>query len=110
MCAACIALGIERADAVRLAIRCARDSMPPMRLAIIDYLADHPAQSTQEVRRGIDKPRSSVDRQLQALHHLGVLTVDESEYAPERVRWYYSLVDGINPKAIQPLKVVQNCE
>jgi hypothetical protein len=34
-----IAIGHERRDALRLAIRVARDSMPPLRLQIIDYLA-----------------------------------------------------------------------
>ena len=29
-----MALGIARGEAVRLAVRCARDSMPPLRLAI----------------------------------------------------------------------------
>ena len=37
-----VAVGMNRADALRLAIRCARDSMPPLRLAIIDDLAAHP--------------------------------------------------------------------
>ena len=34
-----VAIGMDRADALRLAIRCARDSMPPLRLAIIDDLS-----------------------------------------------------------------------
>ena len=46
-----VAIGMDRGDALRLAIRCARDSMPPLRLAIIDDLAAHPHSSTQEVRR-----------------------------------------------------------
>lgn len=98
-----VSVGMNRADALRLAIRCARDSMPPLRLAIIDDLATHPASSTQEVRKRIDKPRSTVDRQLQSLHILGVLTVDEREYEPSgKSRWYYSLADGVDPAAIKP--------
>ena len=31
-----VAIGMDRDDALRLAIRCARDSMPPLRLPIID--------------------------------------------------------------------------
>lgn len=98
-----VAVGMPRSDALRLAIRCARDSMPPLRLAIIDDLAAHPGSSVQEVRRRIDKPRATVDRQLQALHMLGVLDVDETDEAwggKTVTRWYYSLADGIDPSAI----------
>lgn len=97
-----IAIGMDRAAALRLAIRCARDSMPPLRLAIIDYIAAHPHTSTQEVRKGIDKPRLTVDRQLQALHILGVLTVDEVPYGDtgERHRWFYTLRDDIDATAL----------
>jgi hypothetical protein len=99
------ALGLPRAEAMRLAIRCARDSMPPLRLAIIDDLAANPHSTVAEVRRRIDKPRTTADRQLQALHVLGVLEVDEIE---ERstfggkiiTRRYYTLADQIDPKAL----------
>jgi hypothetical protein len=37
-----IAIGLSHESGLRLAIRVARDSMPPMRLAIIDDLAEHP--------------------------------------------------------------------
>jgi hypothetical protein len=102
-----VAIGMDRADALRLAIRCARDSMPPLRLAIIDYLKDWPGNSTQEVRKGINKPRLTVDRQLQALHALGVLTCDERDYGPNgKVRWFYTLAPGIDPSA---LVIPQSC-
>jgi hypothetical protein len=97
-----VAVGMDRADALRLAIRCARDSMPLLRLAIIDNVAVHPHSSTQEVRRSIDKPRKTVDRQLQALHMLGVLTCDEVEYAADKCRWYYSLAANIDPDVLNP--------
>ena len=34
-----VAIGMDRRTALRLAIRCARDSVPPLRLALIDDLA-----------------------------------------------------------------------
>ena len=74
-----VAVGMRREDAMRLAIRCARDSMPPIRLAILDYLAGHPNSFTTEVRKGIDKPHATVDRQLQALHMLGAVGCEEVE-------------------------------
>jgi 5S rRNA maturation endonuclease (ribonuclease M5) len=105
-----VAIGMDRTRALRLAIRCARDSMPPLRLAIIDHLAANPGDSTAAVRKGIDKPWATVDRQLQALHMLGVLDVEESEYQPNKSRWYYTLAEGISPDAIKPDAIPhQNC-
>ncbi|MBZ4580996.1 DUF3854 domain-containing protein [Mycobacterium avium] len=106
-----VAIGIDRDKAMRLAIRCARDSMPPMRLAIIDDLAAHPNSTTAQVRRRIDQPRNTVDRQLQALHLLDVLTLDDglpssagmdAEELGVRPRWRYSLSEDINPDALKP--------
>jgi hypothetical protein len=97
-----VALGIDRAEALRLAIRCARDSMPPLRLGIVDDLADHPHSTPSEIRRRLDKPRATIDRQCQALHMLGVLTCDEVEYGEQgRTRWHYSLAGGINPDTLK---------
>ena len=84
-----------------MAIRCARDSMPPLRLAIIDDLSSNPGSTTSDVRHRINKPWSTVDRQLQALHMLGVLDVLEKAYG-DKTRWNYSLVASIDPMAIDP--------
>lgn len=100
-----MAIGMARPDGLRLAIRCARDSMPPMRLMILDDLAVHPASSTAEVRTRLGKPRSTVDRQLQALHILGVLQVDEQEqvWAGKAVTLRrYRIGAGIDPGALNP--------
>ncbi|MFI8976506.1 hypothetical protein ACIGO9_26720 [Nocardia asteroides] len=92
-----VAIGMDRTDALRLAIRCARDSMPPLRLAILDDLAAHPNSSTTEVRKRIGKPRSTVDRQLQALYMLDLVEVDESDVdAAGRTVWRYTLADEID--------------
>ena len=45
-----VAIGMGRHDALRLAVRCARDSMPPLRLAILDDIAEV---------SGVDTHRSS---------------------------------------------------
>ena len=103
-----VAIGMDRVAALSLAIRCARDSMPPLRLAIIDDIAEHPGSSTADVRRRLGKPRATVDRQLQALHMLGVLDCDEREsvWAGKGVtRWEYQLADGIEPDALTPESV-----
>jgi hypothetical protein len=94
-----VAIGMDRQRALWLAIRCARDSMPPLRLAIIDDVAAHPYSTPTDVRKRLGKPRATVDRQLQALHILGVLHLDE-ETGGERTRWRYRLADGIDPAAL----------
>lgn len=102
------AIGVDRDDALPLAIRCARDSMPPLRLAIVDDLAAHPDSSTAEVRKRLDRPRATVDRQLQALHMLGVLVCDELEVewaGKPATRWRYRLAPGIEPTALDPARV-----
>lgn len=65
-----VAIGMARQDALRLALRCARDSMPPLRLAVLEDVANHPHSKTSDVARRLDKPRNTVDRQLQALQML----------------------------------------
>lgn len=103
-----VALGMDRRLALRLAIRCARDSMPPLRLAIVDDLVKHPHSSTAEIRKRLGKPRATVDRQLQALHMLDVLACEEEDVTwagKESTRWYYQLADGIDPSALDPKSV-----
>lgn len=100
-----VAIGMDRLAAMRLAIRAARDSVPPMRLAIIDDVAKYPNSSTADVRRRIDKPRATVDRQLQALHMLGVLECDEADgmhRGKPVTLWYYRLAENIEPGALDP--------
>lgn len=92
---------VDRQRALRLAIRCARDSMPPLRLAIIDDVPANPHSKTSDIRRRLNKPRNTVDRQLQALHTLGVLDCDEvAGVTEQRSTWYYDIAEGINPNAI----------
>jgi len=95
-----VAVGMDRGGAFQLAIRCARDSMPPLRLAVLDDVAANPHSRTVDVRRRLNKPRNTVDRQLQALHILGVLDCEELETAQGRSTWYYDVAQDIRPNAI----------
>ncbi|MBA3884286.1 MAG: ArsR family transcriptional regulator [Acidobacteria bacterium] len=100
-----VAIGVDRPAALRLAIRCARDSMPPLRLAIIEDIAQYPGAATKDVRQRLGKPRATVDRQLQALHMLGVLTCHEEDglHRGQPVTlWRYQLADGIDPDVLDP--------
>lgn len=72
-----VAMGMEIDAAKRLAIRCARDSMPPLRLAILEDVWAHPGSQPAEVRERLDQPWSTVKRQLQSLYLLKVLTCQE---------------------------------
>jgi hypothetical protein len=90
------AVGMDRTAALRLAVRCARDSMPPLRLAILEDVAAQPGSRTKDIRYRLNKPYTTVDRQLQALHMLGVLDCDEVEdEAKQRSSWYYSVAKNI---------------
>lgn len=92
-----IALGIPRERLLSLATRCARDSMPPMRLAVLLDVRQHPDAAVADVRRRLQKPRSTVDRCLQDLHMLGLLELHEYDISADRTQWRYSVsaqVDG----------------
>jgi hypothetical protein len=101
-----VAIGLDRAEALRLAIRCARDSMPPLRLDIMTDLAANPHSTPTDVRRRLNKPRATADRQLQALHILGLVTLDEVEvfaaFGKVQTQWHYALADDVDPAVLDP--------
>jgi hypothetical protein len=94
---------LGRAEALQLVIRCARDSMPQLRLQTLHDVAAHPDSTVMAIRKRLQKPRMTVDRTLQALHILGLLECDETEEErggkPVQVR-HYSLVEGIALSAL----------
>lgn len=97
-----IAIGLKRRDALTLATRCARDSIPPERLGPLFDVAANVGASTHEVRQRLGKPRASVDRELQALQMLGVVTVEEEPTyygGKEGTRWRYTLAEGLDEAA-----------
>ncbi|TMR41520.1 ArsR family transcriptional regulator [Actinomadura geliboluensis] len=98
-----IALGMPREEALAVAVRCAGDSMPPLRLRVLLDVAAHPDSPTRDVVKRLQLPRKTVDRVLQELHLLGLLTVDEVEYGNDRVRWIYSLAEEISRPAVEKL-------
>jgi hypothetical protein len=101
-----VAVGLTRTQAMRLAIRCARDSMPPLRLAILRDLAEHPNSMPTQVRKRLDKPHTTVDRELQELHLLNLVTLGEESYmnsrGEEKFRWRYSLKDQADVGVVLP--------
>ncbi|MBV9486449.1 MAG: hypothetical protein JO246_10360 [Frankiaceae bacterium] len=102
-----VAVGLDRDKAMRLAIRCARDSVPPLRMLLLDYLAEYSVIGEyipmHEIRKGVDKPRTTVDNELQAMHLLGLVQVEEADtvYKGRDVtRWSYRLHLDIDPAAL----------
>lgn len=100
-----LAIGLSRRDALALAIRVARDSMPPLRLEILEDVAAHEWTALRDVVKRVDKPRSTVDRQLQALDLLGLLTKDDEVSVAafsqrETTTWRYSLAPGVDVSSI----------
>jgi hypothetical protein len=91
-----VAIGMTREEGMRLAIRCARDSIPPLRLAILLEVAEWPRTRPGDVRARIDKPWRTVQREMEALHILGVLRCDEemSDEGESKTIWHYSLAEG----------------
>jgi predicted transcriptional regulator len=94
-----VAIGMAQRYALQLVIRCARDSMPQLRLTVLRDMAANPSSSVADVRRRLQKPRATVSRTLQALHTLGLLVCEEEEVktADKTVEvWRYSLADDVN--------------
>jgi len=77
------AIGIERREALNLAIRVARDSMPPIRLRILLSVRKLDVNglgiSTTEIKDDLDLPWTTIKRQADALHALGLLTQEVEE-------------------------------
>lgn len=72
-----IAVGMSRDAALRLAIRCAGDSLPPLRLAILRHIVARPGENPTEIGKALNKPRTTVARQVDALQMLGLLVIGE---------------------------------
>jgi hypothetical protein len=59
-----VAVGMSRERAMELAIRCAKDSIPPLRIEILLDVAVYPDATVDDVRGRINKPWRTVKREL----------------------------------------------
>lgn len=100
-----MSIGFEHDEALRLARRVARDSMPPMRLSLLEIVAEHPGLIVADYVRLAQKPRSSVDRVLQELHVLGLLEQRGGGGGMAGSPWTYRLADGVD---LAPLSLTRN--
>jgi hypothetical protein len=99
-----MAIGATRQRGLELALRVARDSMPPLRLACLADVAAHPGTTLTETRERLQRPRTTVDRALQEVHVLG-LTEQRQEPAGMSggSRWHYTLAPGVDETALARL-------
>ena len=101
-----VAIGMSREQAMTLAIRCARDSIPPLRLEILLDIAMNPDSDVTGVRKRITKPWHTTKRELDALHMLALLVCEEETVEPEvegakaKTKWLYSLAPGFDRKTL----------
>jgi hypothetical protein len=71
-----VAIGLPRQQGMQLALRCARDSIPPLRLEILLDVANSRNTKAGDIRKRIKKPWRTVKRQIDALAMLGALVMD----------------------------------
>ena len=71
-----VAIGLPRQQGMQLALRCARDSIPPLRLELMLDVTDNPGTQAGDIHKRIKKPWRTMKRQLDALVMLGVLVME----------------------------------
>jgi hypothetical protein len=102
-----VAIGMTPADGMRLALRCARDTIPPLRRDILLDLANNLQSTVRDVRKRISKPRNTVRRELECLHALGLLRCDETEEigndGKERSIWRYRLAADYDEETLRTM-------
>lgn len=98
-----LGIGLDGDYALALALRVARDSVPPLRLGVLLDVADHPDTRTSEVTKRLQSPRSTIDRTLQELHLLGLVVVDEMG---DGRGWQYSIGGSVAEHAIALLRPI----
>jgi hypothetical protein len=101
-----MAMGMSRERAMELAIRCARDSLPPLRSLILLDVAAHPGTRPGDTRRRINKPWRTVKREMEALNHIGVLICEEEtqvgmgDGSKDKIIWRYRLHPQFDREAL----------
>jgi hypothetical protein len=101
-----IALGMERERAMALALRCARDSCPPLKLACLEDVWRNPYTLTRPAAARINRPHKTVDREMEALQSLGLIVhVDQSGQSRRgdpATYWAWVVARGIDPRVLDP--------
>ena len=105
-----LALGLDREAALAVAMRCAGDSMPPLRLVVLVAVAGRAESTTAEVTKLVQLPRQTVDRCLQELHLLALLVVEDRDRG-KGVQWVYRLNPEVDRGVLNALaRSNQKCQ
>jgi hypothetical protein len=107
-----VAIGISAENAMQLAIRCARDSIPPLRCEILLDIAAHPGSEPHQVHRRIGRPRHTVRRELEALHMLRLLQCEETDEQDKKGKvvktiYKYSLANAFDQDTLLAMTAPQ---
>lgn len=94
-----LALGMSREHARRIAFRVARDTMPPLRRKVLIDVADYPGTNCAQAVKRLQRPRKTLDRVLQELHLLGLLTVTDGDRG-----WRYSLAEMVDKTTLDAFR------
>jgi hypothetical protein len=106
-----VALGIDRDRALTLATRVAVDTMPPIRLDVLLDVLDNPDSTAYAAHVRLDRPRTSTDQTLQALHALGMLTLDETQELhgiKPRTVWRYRIAGDVDTATLKLMGMLRN--
>jgi hypothetical protein len=101
-----MALGMSHDDALNRALRCAGDSMPPIRYRVLLDVAAHPLSAVSDTAERVQLPRKTVDRTMRELHLLELLRVDLAPWGAS-TRPMYSLGDGATVAALDALRLAR---
>jgi hypothetical protein len=93
-----LAIGLSRRDALALALRGARDSMPPLRLRVLEDVAAHADEQSrrEDVSKRLDLPATTVRRTLDSLQLLKVLT----RRTKNKVH-LYAVAEDLDPRVLR---------
>jgi DNA-binding transcriptional ArsR family regulator len=107
-----LSIGIGRGTAMTLALRCARDSIPPIRLSVLKDLAANDIENCRvsAIADRLRKPWRTIRRTLEALYVLGLIHCVEEDAEEEeddgngaktdRKLFRYSLAADVNLNAL----------
>ena len=98
------AIGMSQERALEAALRVARDSIPPDRLTLLEYVRENPGTSTRGAAKGTHRAHTSTDRALGALELIGLIEKDD---APNQA-WAWSLSDMTDMRAYDLIRCTGN--
>jgi hypothetical protein len=107
-----LSIGISRSAAFDLVLRCARDSIPPIRLDVLRDLAAHDVENCRvaDVANRLRRPWSTIRRTLDALYVLEMVNIaesnnedeDDDDEKPDRKTLRYALAAEVDLSTLDP--------